>query len=720
MLDLEKKLPLQEDNSTSKNTEKTNDQETEKVTDKEVTKEIKEDAEKVTDKEVTKEIKEDAEKVTDKEVAKETKEDAEKVTDKEVAKEIKEDAEKVTDKKVVKESKEDAEKVTDKKVVKESKEEISTNKAIDEIEDKIAESSENDESISAKVVDYNNFTLEELVDELSKLLNENQVQTINDNVNKIKNVFNKKYGEILKTEKEKFIAEGGNIIDFQYSIPVKTKYNSLLYDYKVKKTEYYSNQEKKLKENLETKLEIIEDLKRLIDNSDDGGVMYKNFRKIQEKWRNVGPIPRAKYNDTWRTYHHHVERFYDLLHISNDLRDLDFKHNLEEKLKLVEKAENLTEIEDINVAFKKLQVLHKIWKEDVGPVSHENREVIWGRFSTATRKIHDKKHAYYKEQRSKYDENIQVKLELIEKIDNLPLSDNETRKDWLESIKKIDSLREKFFSIGYVPKSKNKEIWNKFREATRKFNIEKNKFFKSAKKEYLDNLNKKKILIEQAKSLKDSEDWEMATDMLKRIQSDWKKIGHVPRKYSDKIWKEFKDTCNHYFDRLHAKQDNGTDEEVENYSKKKEFLNNLKISIENKEQISSDIVKNYIDDWRDLGNVSKQKRHIDFKFNKIINQVIKNSDVDKDEIEIIKFSNLMNNYLNQNNYRKLDSEQLYIRKKIDETVREINQLENNIGFISNVSEDSPLVKNIRDQINEYNDKLNLWKSKLQYMRNMDY
>jgi hypothetical protein len=558
------------------------------------------------------------------------------------------------------------------------------------------------------------------VSELGKLIHDNKVQSIQNNVNKIKNVFNLKFGELLKIEKEKYLAEGGNIIDFQYNNPLKSTYNSYLYDYKIKRNEFFANQDKLLQNNLEIKLEIIEELKQLIDNADNGAVMYKMFKEIQTKWQETGPVPKAKYNDIWRTYHHHVERFYDLLHISNDLRDLDFKHNLEEKLKLVEKAEALTEIEDINVAFKELQVLHKLWKEEVGPVAREHREMVWDRFSEATKKVHDKRHEFFKELKSKYEENIDKKLILITEIEAIDVSKNATRSDWQKSIKELETLRNKFFEIGQVPRAKSDKIWAKFKEATREFNSSKNKFFKDVKKDHLENLNKKKELIEQAIALKDSDDWESTTEKLKKIQFDWKKIGHVPRKYSDKLWKEFKDACNHFFDRLHEKQDEGNKEELGVYIKKKELLSSIKESVEKKEEISIEILNKYIEEWRDLGRVPYEMRHIEMKFNKLLDKIIDASDIDKKEIEMTKFINLVNSYLDQKNYRKLDSEQLFVRRKIDEIVREIQQLENNIGFISNASEDNPMIINVRNQINAFKEKLEIWKTKLQFLRKLEY
>ena len=595
----------------------------------------------------------------------------------------------------------------------------SIDKAIDEIESKIAESSEKTEHVAIEMADYEKLSLEDLVLELSKLVKEHPVQSIHNNVNNIKNTFNVKFGELLKKEKELFIEGGGDAVDFQYSNPIKSNYNSILYDYKIKKNEFYTKQDNQLDDNLHNKLELIEELKHLIDNA-EGATMYKMFKGIQDKWREIGPIPRAKYNDTWRTYQHHVERFYDLLHLSNDLRELDFKHNYEEKLALVVKAEELAELEDINLAFNELQILHKLWKEDIGPVGREHREEVWNRFSAATKKVHDKRHDYFKDLRSKFDQNIDDKLVVIESIKTIDTSKNKTRSDWQKSIKELEDLRNSFFSIGQVPRAKSNDIWAKFKDATKQFNVQKNIFFKNIKKEQLDNLNAKKSLIERAVALKDSEDWDVATDVMKKIQADWKSIGHVPRKYSDKLWKEFKDACNHYFDRLHSKQDAGNKEELEVFNKKKELLAEIKQNVEDKKEILLDTLKEYVSSWRNLGRVPREMKHIEVKFNKLIDKIAGANSIDAAEVEMIKFENLVTSYLEQKNYHKLNGEQLFVRKKVDETVREIQQLENNIGFISNASADSPLLKNVMNNINVYKEKLEVWKTKLEYLNKLDY
>ena len=390
-----------------------------------------------------------------------------------------------------------------------------------------------------KKINYAALDLEGLIKELQKLLKVEEVYQVKNQVEDIKKNFNKKFGALLQEKKKAFLDEGGNVIDFHYNSPIKSQYNDLLFEFKVKRDRYYKQQEALKKENLAKRLELIDELKELIDTA-DAATMYNNFRSLQDRWRAVGKIPHTKYNDVWRTYHHHVERFYDLLHLNKDFRELDFKHNLEEKMKLVEKAEALAEDADVNNAFKELQVLHRLWKEDIGPVDREHREEVWGRFSEATKKIHARRHEIQKELDSKYEDNFIKKQEIAEAIRELVTEDAKSHAEWQKKIKELDKLRQEFFKVGRVPRSKNNQSWQEFKEATRVFNRTKNAFYKGVKKIQQDNLNKKMALVEQAESLKDSDDWEAVTPIMKQIQTDWKSIGHVPRKYSDEIWNRFK------------------------------------------------------------------------------------------------------------------------------------------------------------------------------------
>ena len=593
--------------------------------------------------------------------------------------------------------------------------------AKDETSDKtIVSKKENTEENLVHKIDIDSLDLEELVKEFQRLLKQDSIPSIKGKIEKIKQNFNLKFGELLKEKKEVFIADGGNEIDFHYSNPIKSVYNDLLFEFKTKRQNYYKQIEEEQKGNLEKKLLLIEELKHLIDNA-ESATMYQNFKGIQEKWNAIGNIPRTKYNDTWRTYHHHVERFYDLLHLNNDLRDLDFKHNFEEKLKLVEKAEELANSSDLSKAFKELQVLHKLWKEDIGPVDREHREEIWERFSKATKIIHDKRHDLQKSLEAKFEENVDKKREVINKITNLVTEKIDSHKVWQQKINDLEALRQEFFKIGRVPRAENDRIWREFKEATRSFNHVKNLFYKGIKKSQQDNLDKKNALLARAESLKESDDWETTTDLMKQIQAEWKTIGHVPRKYSDKIWKQFKDACNFYFDRLHGVQDEVNKDQVAGFNKKKELLENLKSQQSDASTtLTLEALNAYVDEWHQLGNLPNNMRHIETKFNKTLNSLYAKLDLDEKEIALLKFKNIVNNYLSHKNFRKLDSEQLFVRKKIDELTREIQQLETNISFISNADDDNPILKNVHQNIENYNSQLDIWKTKLDYISKLNY
>jgi len=569
------------------------------------------------------------------------------------------------------------------------------------------------------VIDYSKLSMDELVETIQNLLSQFPFQDIKSQIESLKTEFLKKFKVFLNEKKEIFLKEGGSEMDFHYSSPLKNKFNELLFEFKNKRQQYYKDIEKSQKENLEIRLGLIDQLKNLIDNA-EASTMYKNFRVLQDEWRSAGQIPHTKYNDVWRTYHHHVERFYDLLHLNNDLRELDFKHNLEEKTKLVEKAEFLAEHKDINHAFKELQILHRLWKEDIGPVARELREDIWGRFSEATKKIHDKRHDYQDKLDAKLIDNIALKLAVIEKIKTIDIDAITSHKLWQDNIKKLEAYRDEFFKAGRVPKSKNEEIWQLFKEATRNFNKAKNIFYKNIKHDQSENLSNKMQLVDQAESLKDSEDWDIATEVYKKIQAEWRKIGHVPRKDSDRIWKRFKDACNHYFDRLHDKQNGANKEQTDIFDKKKDLLDQFKDQVNQEDVLTLDLVNEYIKNWKDIGMVPVKLRHIDSKFNKVIDAAYKILNIDKDEAAFLKFQNSVNIYFEQKDVRKIDNEQLFVRRKIDELTKEIKQLENNISFISNASEDNPLVKNVYKNIANYNKDLEVWKKKLSYIKQLDY
>ena len=565
--------------------------------------------------------------------------------------------------------------------------------------------------------EYHNLSPKELISELETLLKTKSIQQLKHEVDEIATEFNAQFQVELELKKEAFIADGGNIIDFHYSNAEKKAFNSLYFDYKEKRNDYYKSLKKDLQSNFNRRNELIEELKGLLNAEENINTTYKHFKEIQENWRLAGAIPRDKYNILWNTYHHHVENFYDFLHLNREFRDLDFKHNLEQKLKLITRAEELSQESNINKAFRELQMLHKMWKEEIGPVAKKYRDEVWDKFSEATKVIHDKRMGSLKELEASYSKNYEQKVEIIAQINKEVGVPRKSHKDWQDGMKVIQTLRDVYFELGKVPRSKNKEIWNEFKDATRNFNQEKNSFYKNQKKEQFTNLEKKRALIQIAEDNKESDDFEAVTSLMKKIQSEWRTIGHVPRKDSDKVWKQFKNACNHYFDRIHAQKNEANQEELGHYETKKEFLKTFsafKMSGDNNTDITS--IKGKITEWKQIGRVPFNKKSVEQDFNKALDTAFSQLDLNKKDMELIKFENKLNTMVSQEDDQKLQNEQIYISKKIEESKNEIRQLENNLGFFKHVDKSNPMVKEVYSNIDLQKEQLEVWSAKMSKVR----
>ena len=279
------------------------------------------------------------------------------------------------------------------------------------------EKSENKEELS--IIDYSKLSELELISELKAVLDSKPVNEIKEVVEIIKNEFNSKFQDELEKNKESFLAKGGNIIDFYFTTPEKKEFDTSYYYYKDKRSNYYKNLQKDQKANLIKREEIIEELKSLFNAKENTSTIYKRFRDIQERWFDAGSIPRDKYNTVWNNYHHHVENFYDILHLDREFRDRNFKQNLEHKLRLIGRAEELTKEENNNKAFRELQMLHKMWKEEIGPVAKEFSDDIWDKFSAATKIIHDKRNQHLEQLEVEAEKNVDFKIEIINNINSL-------------------------------------------------------------------------------------------------------------------------------------------------------------------------------------------------------------------------------------------------------------------------------------------------------------
>jgi hypothetical protein len=589
-----------------------------------------------------------------------------------------------------------------------------------------AEESEDDtlkERHDIPMQDYDTLSLEELVEELKNLVANEKVMSVKDHIEEIKKAFLAKYNHLLEEKKEEFLAENQDSNEeFQYHSPLKTQFDKYYSLFRDTKNTHFKSLQSNLKTNLENRLAIVEELKELINPQENIKDTLKHFNDLRERWKNAGPIPKDKYNHVWNNFHFHVENFYDYLHLDREARDLDFKHNLEQKQKIVARVEELVKEADVNKAFRELQDLHRIWKEDIGPVSREHRDAIWNKFSDLTKQMHDKREILFENQRGTELENLEKKKEIIAKIEVLATEKVNAHSQWLAQIEKIEALRTAFFSAGKVPSDVNEETWASFKTAVRNFNSFKNSFYKDIKKDQNDNLSKKTALVAKAKELQESLDFAATTPIMKQIQDEWKQIGHVPRKYSDKIWKEFKDACNHYFDKLKEQKNEENSEEVEAFDNKKAYLETLReFQLTGDHKTDLDAIKLHIETWKNFGKVPFPRRHIEGKFNKILDALFEKLSLSKKDTDMIRFANRMDNLSESNDTRKLDNEKIFLMRKIEEVQNEIFQLENNIQFFTNTrnaKKENSIVLEVRKNIAIHKESLDVWKEKLKQLRNL--
>jgi len=617
-----------------------------------------------------------------------------------------------------------------------SEEEIQTADAIiengnqevlDAIADSNAEESE-DETLKERhdipLQDYDALSLEDLVEELKNLVTNEKVMSVKEHVEELKKAFLAKYNHFIEEKKEEFTLDNQDPNEeFQYHSPLKTKFDQYYTTYKDNKNTHFKSLQTNLKSNLEVRLAIVDELKELINPQANIKDTLKHFNELRERWKNAGSIPKDKYNHVWNNFHFHVENFYDYLHLDREARDIDFKHNLEQKQKIISRVEELVNEADVNKAFRELQDLHRIWKEDIGPVSRENRDEIWNKFSDLTKKMHDKREILFENLRGTELENLEKKKEIIAKIDVLATERVNAHSQWLGQIEKVEALRTAFFSAGKVPSDVNEATWSAFKTSVRNFNTFKNSFYKDIKKDQNENLNKKIALVNKAKELKESVDFAKTTPIMKQIQEEWKQIGHVPRKYSDKIWNEFREACNHYFDKLKEQKNEENVEEVEAFDKKKGYLETLReFELTGDHKTDLDAIKLHIETWKNFGKVPFPRRHIEGKFNKILDALFEKLSLSKKDTEMMRFSNRMDHLSDSNDTRKLDNEKIFLMRKIEEVQNEIFQLENNIQFFANTrnaKKENSIVLEVRKNIAIHKESLDVWKEKLKQLRNLN-
>ncbi|NHM07930.1 DUF349 domain-containing protein [Flavobacterium sp. CYK-4] len=593
------------------------------------------------------------------------------------------------------------------------------------IEDVNAAESE-DETIRQELPmkDYEALPMETLVAELAVLVGSAKVMAVKDHIEEIRKSFLAKYHHFIDEKKDEFHAENPDTTeDFHYHFPLKTNFDQLYNQYRDRKNSHFKSLESDLKANLEKRLSIVEELKNLINPQENIKDTLKHFNDLRERWKNAGPIPKDKYNHVWNNYHFHVENFYDYLHLDREARDVDFKHNLEQKQKIIARAEELLHEEDINKAFRELQDLHRLWKENIGPVSREHREEVWNRFSDLTKQMHDKRELLFEGIRAKEQENLNRKKEIIVRIEALAQENPTNHSGWSALVNQVEAARNEFFSAGKVPAELNEEIWASFKNVVRQFNLQKNNFYKDIKKDQNHNLSLKQALVAKAKELAESTDYAATTPLMKQIQEEWKTIGHVPRKYSDQLWTEFRAACNAYFEKMKAHKNEENPEEVEAFEKKKAHLETLKtFEMTGNHKTDLDAIKAHIESWKSYGKVPFGRRHIEGKFNKILDALFEKLSLSKKETDMVRFSNRVGAMSENNDNRKLENEKIFIIRKIEELQHEIFQLENNIQFFTsnskNEKKENAIVTEVRKNIARHKESLETWKEKLKQLRSI--
>ncbi|APD07764.1 uncharacterized protein UJ101_02264 [Flavobacteriaceae bacterium UJ101] len=557
--------------------------------------------------------------------------------------------------------------------------------------------------------DYKSLSITALVDELQFLIRSFEPNRIKNQVNDIREQFKLKVEEERRQKEADFIAHGGEKEAFSYNNPYYHQFSTLTGDFKAKLQAFYKNIEKQQKENLKERLTIIDELKALYLNQDpDHHHTFKQFRALRERWDQAGFVPKNEVTNIFKTYYHHLDNYYEYLKLNKGLEELEHKNNLELKDHLIQRAKELQKENNLQKAFNELQFLHKKWKE-VGPVDREIREQKWQEFKEATKIVHDRKHELNEQYKVEQTKNLEKKREVIEMINQLTTEEITSHQKWQQKIKLLEELRGTFMKIGRVPREFNDTIWDEFKQATRSFNHKKNHYYKSLKHDQQKNLELKNALLEQAKELQDSTDWEVTTKKLIDIQAKWKKIGHVPRKYSDKIWQEFKSACNNFFDRYHSLENEKEQAFLENYEKKVAFIEKIKadtLSSDIKEAIQQ--INQYSQEWKNLGKVPKNKMNINKEFDKTVDGLLANLNISKSELEDVKLDNLISQIIADEDQYRLNEEIHHARKKVQDLDHEIAQLETNLAFFSNAKEDNPLLKNAKDNIAKHKEEHLMW------------
>ena len=560
-------------------------------------------------------------------------------------------------------------------------------------------------------VDFSALNKSQLVEELQKLLGYS-VESVKDRVALIKAAFFAIHKEEIAKAKAEFVEKGN---DEEAFVPQEDeqeiKLKELLGEFKEKRAEFNAEQEAVKQANLEKKLSIIEEIKTISQDTDNINRQFSRVQQLQQEFKAIGEVPSTSTTEVWKAYQQAIENFYDLLKINKELRDYDFKKNLEIKQRLCEEAEALDEENDVIVAFKKLQALHDKWRE-TGPVAKDIREQLWARFKAASSVVNKKHQAFFEERKANEKVNADAKTALCEAIEKIATDDLKTYAAWDEVTKQIIGLQEEWKKLGFASRKVNTALFARFRKSCDDFFAKKAVFFKQMKEELSVNLAKKTELCEKAEALKDSTEWKATTDALIALQKEWKTIGPVVKKHSDAVWKRFISACDYFFEQKKKQTSSQRSVEHENLKAKKEVIAQINAILDAEEEVEDapQKIRDLMSKWQSIGHVPyKEKDKIYANYKEAIDKAFEKFDMKAIRARLSNFENS----LNQSGTDKVYHERERLVRAFEQKCNELKTYENNMGFFNARSQSgNTIVKEMERKIANLKEEIALLEQKI--------
>ena len=510
-----------------------------------------------------------------------------------------------------------------------------------------------------------------------------------------------------------YLDAGGDPEHYQYAPdPEEESFKAEMGIIKEKRAKIFKEQEAEKLENLNKKLEIIDRIKAMVTTPDEANKNYKEFKALQEQWREIKNVPAEKANELWRNYQLYVEQFYDMLRLNSEAREYDFKKNLELKTQLCEAAEKLADEEDVISAFHQLQKLHQEYRE-IGPVAKEQREEIWNRFKAASSVINKRHQAHFEGVRAKEEDNLARKTVLCEKVEAIAAEENKGSGDWEKHTKQIIDIQTEWKTIGFAPKNMNVKIFERFRAACDDFFGRKAAYFKGLKETFKENADKKRALIEKAKALQDSTDWKSTGDKLIALQKEWKTIGMVPKKLGDQLWAEFLGACNTFFEARNAAGAGARGEERENLEKKLAIVEQLKAVAQETGEDLADKVQKLVEEYNAVGHVPfKEKDKLYKEYHAVLDKLYQDLNISVAKRKLNTFKQNLKQVAERGE-NALDNERTRLFRQYENLKSEIQTYENNLGFLNASSKKgNSLIDEMNRKVQKLKDDMNLVREKI--------